>query len=107
MINKSYTWRNEEEEKSNNIYVEWCDGASASYNILPMVAFLVASVIRKYPSKFVLVEAKVINTSSNFYARIIKVGYLVRPVVLNMCAPLIYRKTLVLVYLFLTANETK
>ena len=52
MINKSYTWRNEEEEKSNNIYVEWCDGAIASDHILPMVAFLVASVIIKYSSKF-------------------------------------------------------
>jgi len=75
--NRKSIWINEEEMKFNGISVKWCDGASGSGHIMPMVAIFSGLSETEMPSKaFIVLEVAGMSMNANLDARSSEVGYI-------------------------------
>ena len=64
--------------KFNDISVKWCDGASGSGHIMPMVAIFSGLSETEMPSKgFIVLEVAGMSMNANLDARSSEVGYIV------------------------------
>ena len=71
-------WTNEEDTKFNGLSVKWCDEASGSGHIMPMVAIFSGFSETEMPSDgFIVLEVQGMSMNANLDDRSSEVGYIV------------------------------